>query len=98
MRDAGFTFALAAHAYSALDSYIYGFAMQERDLPFDTPDEVAQLAQVMLAQFPADTYPHLAAFTSEHILQPGYDFGAEFEFGLELILEGLSRAVAAPAP
>jgi AcrR family transcriptional regulator len=83
---------LAAHAYAALDSYIYGFALQERGLPFDTPEETAALAQVMLAQFPADTYPHLAEFTFGHVLQPGYDFGSEYEYGLGLILDGLEKA------
>ena len=92
LRDAGFSLELAAHAYSALDSYLYGFALQERGLPFDTPEETAALAQVMLAQFPADEYPHLAEFTFGHVLQPGYDFGSEYEFGLDLILDGLERA------
>ena len=92
LRDAGFSLELAAHAYAALDSYIYGFALQERGLPFDTAEETAALAQVMLAQFPADTYPHLAEFTFGHILQPGYDFGSEYEYGLGLILDGLEKA------
>ena len=89
LRQAGFSLELAAHAYSALDSYIYGFALQERGLPFDTPQETAALAQVMLARFPADQYPHLAEFTFGHVMQPGYDFGHEYEFGLDLILDGL---------
>ncbi len=46
---------------------------------------------MMLAQFPADEYPHLTEFTTEHVLQPGYDYGDEFEFGLDLILDGLER-------
>ena len=92
LRDAGFSLELAAHAYAALDSYIYGFALQERGLPFDTPQETAALAQVMLARFPVDEYPHLAEFTFEHVMQPGYDFGNEYEFGLDLILDGLERA------
>jgi AcrR family transcriptional regulator len=92
LRDAGFSLELAAHAYSALDSYIYGFALQERDLPFNTPPESAALAHVMLARFNADQYPHLAEFTLEHVLQPGYDYGNEYEFGLDLILDGLERA------
>ena len=92
LRNAGFSLELAAHAYAALDSYIYGFALQERGLPFDTPEETAALAQVMLAQFPADTYPHLAEFTFGHVLQPGYDFGSEYEYGLGLILDGLEKA------
>ena len=95
LRNAGFSLALTAHAYSVLDSYIYGFAMQERGLPFDTPQEAARLAQVMVAQFPADTYPHLAEFTFQHVLRPGYDFGREYEYGLDLILDGLERAFLA---
>jgi AcrR family transcriptional regulator len=96
LRAAGFSLELAAHAYAVLDSYIYGFALQERGLPFDTPEETAQLAQVMVAQFPADTYPHLAEFTFGHILKPGYDFGDEYGFGLDLILDGLERASTPP--
>jgi AcrR family transcriptional regulator len=92
LREAGFSLELAAHAYAALDSYIYGFALQERGLPFDTPQETAALAQVMLARFPADQYPHLAEFTFGHVMQPGYDYGDEYEFGLDLILDGLERA------
>ncbi|HSK55967.1 MAG TPA: TetR/AcrR family transcriptional regulator C-terminal domain-containing protein [Jiangellales bacterium] len=90
---AGFSLELAAHAYSVLDSYIYGFALQERGLPFDTPEEGAELAQVMVEQFPADEYPHLARFTFGHVLQPGYDYGSEYEYGLDLVLDGLERAL-----
>jgi AcrR family transcriptional regulator len=95
LRAAGFSVALAAHAFSALDAYTYGFALQEAALPFDTGEETAELAQAILAQFPADEYPHLAELTAEHVLQPGYDYGNEFVFGLDLILDGLERARAA---
>jgi AcrR family transcriptional regulator len=95
LRSAGFSLALAAHAYAALDSYIYGFALQEASLPFDTGAETAELAQAMLAQFPAEQYPHLAEFTFAHVMQPGYDFGSEYEYGLDLILDGLDRALRA---
>jgi AcrR family transcriptional regulator len=97
LRQAGFSLGLTAHAYSALDSYIYGFALQERGLPFDTPQQTAALAQVMLARFPAGQYPHLAEFTFGHVMQPGYDFGHEYEFGLDLILDGLEGARRAAA-
>jgi AcrR family transcriptional regulator len=93
LRNARFPVELAAHAYSALDSYIYGFALQERGLPFDTPGETSELAQAMMAQFPAGEYPHLAELTVEHVLQPGYDYGSEYEFGLDLIIDGLDRAM-----
>jgi hypothetical protein len=49
----------------------------------------------MLAQFPADQYPYLAEFTFEHVLQPGYDYGSEYEYGLDLILDGLDSALRA---
>jgi AcrR family transcriptional regulator len=91
LRDAGFPVELAAHAFSLLDSYIYGFALQERSLPFSTPEETAAVAEAMLAPFPADAYPYLAELTTQHVLQPGYDRGNEFEFGLDLILDGLER-------
>ncbi len=100
LRQAGFPVALAAHAFSVLDSYIYGFALQEASLPFDTGQETADLAQVIMARFTPDEYPHLAELTLEHVLQPDYDHGDEFEFGLDLILDGLERArdTAQPAP
>ena len=95
LRNAGFPVELAAHAYSLLDSYIYGFALQEASLPFHTPEETAEVAQEIMAAFPADDYPHLAEIATEHALQPGYDYGDEFLYGLDLILDGLARARAA---
>jgi AcrR family transcriptional regulator len=92
LRGAGFTVALAAHAFSAIDSYLYGFAVQELNLPFHTPDETAAMAASFLDQFPADQFPHLAELTTQHVLQPGYDHGDEFDFGFDLILDGLERA------
>jgi AcrR family transcriptional regulator len=92
LRQAGFSIELTAHAYSVLDSYIYGFALQERSLPFDTAEQTAEMAQAFLAHFPADEYPHLAELTVQHVLQPGYDYGNEYAFGLDLILDGLERA------
>jgi AcrR family transcriptional regulator len=92
LRAAGFSVELTAHAFSALDSYIYGFALQQRSLPFETGEEAAEIAEMILARFPADEYPHLAELTVEHVLQPGYDYGDEFLFGLDLILDGLERA------
>jgi hypothetical protein len=61
------------------------------NLPFETSEEVADVAKTMLAPFPVSEYPNLVAFITEH-LQPGYDYGDEFEYGLDLILDGLQRA------
>jgi AcrR family transcriptional regulator len=92
LRQAGFSIPLTAHAFSVMDGYVYGFALQEASLPFDSPEQAAEVGQMMAARLTSADYPHLAEFTVEHVLQPGYDYGAEFEFGLDLILEGLERA------
>lgn len=91
LRRAGFSIQMTAHAYSLLDSYVYGFALQEASLPFDTPETLPEAGEALQAQFPTEGYPHLAELASEHIHQPGYDYGEEFEFGLDLILDSLER-------
>ena len=92
LRAGGFDMAMAAHAYSLLDSYIYGFALTKMNLPFETEEEVAEVAQGMLEPFAPDEYPNLVAFITEHAMQPGYDYADEFEYGLDLVLGGLERA------
>jgi AcrR family transcriptional regulator len=94
LRGAGFSVELTAHAFSVLDGYIYGFAMQQRSLPFDTLEEAQEVGRQMFARMPAGAYPHLTELTVQHILQPGYDYGDEFEYGLDLILDGLDRALS----
>jgi hypothetical protein len=92
LRTAGFSVRMAAHAFSLIDSYIYGFALQEATLPLgETEEETAEVAQMMMAQVPAEEFPNLTELTVEHILRPGYDYGEEFGFGLDLILGGLER-------
>jgi AcrR family transcriptional regulator len=93
LRAAGFSMELAAHGYSVLDSYVYGFALNEQSLPFDTSEDVAEVGASMLEQFPAEAYPHLSEFIREHALRLGYDYGKEFEFGLDLILDALERTL-----
>jgi len=92
LRRAGFSVALTAHAYSLLDSYIYGFALQEAGLPFGTGEEAAQVAQQISAQFGSGQYPHLAEMATEHVLRPDYEYGDEFVIGLDLIIDGLAAA------
>jgi AcrR family transcriptional regulator len=97
LREAGFSVEMTAHAYALLDSYVYGFALQEAAMPFNGPDSVADVTEPMMQQFPAGEYPHLVELATEHILQPGYDFGDEFEFGLNVILDALTRSIHDPA-
>ncbi len=94
LREAGFSIVLAAQASSVLDSYIYGFVLQERNLPATSMGST-KLAQVILARLATQDYPHVAEMTVEHVLQPGYDHDAEFEFGIDLILDGLGRVCRA---
>lgn len=93
-RAAGFSLALTAHAYALLDSYVYGFALQEAMLPMDGPAETADLADSIMAGFADGAYPHLTELAVEHVMAPGYSFSDEFDFGLGLILDGLARAEA----
>jgi AcrR family transcriptional regulator len=96
LRRAGFSVELTAHAYSLLDSYIYGFALGEAGLPFATGQEAAQVAQDIAAEFASGQYPYLTEIATEHVLKPGYDYGDEFEIGLDLLLDGLQAAPGAP--
>jgi len=91
LRAAGFSIELTAHAFSAIDSYVYGFALQEATLPFDTAEEAADVGKQMFDRMTAERYPHLTEFAAGHVLQPGYEYGAEFEYGLDLVLDGLER-------
>ncbi len=93
LRNEGFSIALAAHAYSVLDSYIYGFALQQASLPFQTSEEAVEVADGIRRQFQVDAYPHLMEIAVKHVLQPGYDYANEFVFGLDLILDGLERVL-----
>ncbi len=94
LRAGGFDIAMAAHAYSVLDSYIYGFALTKMNLPFQAEEEVGEVAETMLAPFPAGEYPYLLEILTDHVMLPGYDYGDEFEYGLDLILDGLERLAA----
>ena len=91
-RKAGFSIVMTAHAFSLIDSYIYGFVLQETNLPFDLGDDMGDLVDEIMPQLSPDEYPHLTELVMHHILQPGYDYGAEFDFGLDQILESLARA------
>jgi AcrR family transcriptional regulator len=94
-RRAGFSVAMAAHAFSLIDSYIYGFVLQEVNLPFDEGDDLEAVVESMMLPFSADEYPHLVELTTQHILKPGYSYGDEFEYGLGLLLDGLEAEAAA---
>ena len=91
LRGAGFSFKMAIHAYSVQDAYIYGFALQERDTAFETPDSAGEAAQRRAAMIGAlEDYPHLAEIARK-LPESGYDNTVEFTWGLDLILDGLEQ-------
>lgn len=93
LRRGGLSLEMTAHAYALLDAYVYGFALQEASLPATDGADLGELAETIMEPAPEGTYPHLEEFTVGHVLQPGYDFRAEFDFGLDLILDALDAMV-----
>jgi AcrR family transcriptional regulator len=95
LRNAGFTLVMAAHAISVIDAYIYGFALQQINIPLQSREQVAEVGENILGQL-GGQYPHLAEMITEHAMKPGYDYAEEFEFGLDLILDGLETGQIQP--
>jgi AcrR family transcriptional regulator len=99
LREAGFSVAMTARAYSIQDSFLYGFCLQERALPdFDDPAVSAAVAVRQLSQAEIAEAPYNAEMLTEHIAKGGYSLNAEFAFGLALILDGLEALLAQGAP
>jgi AcrR family transcriptional regulator len=96
-RRSGFSVEMTAHAFSLMDSYIYGFVLQEISLPFDDGDDLGDMIDTMLPPSMVDTYPYLAELASEFVLRPGYSYSDEFTFGLRLILDTLD-SLRSPGP
>ena len=91
LREAGFPFETAIHAYSVQDAYIYGFALQEKDLGFETPQSAGEAAQRRAETIGArDDYPYLVEVLAK-LPDTGYDNAVEFAWGFDLILDGLDR-------
>ncbi len=89
-REGGFSVPLAAHAVSTVDSYVHGFVLQEVNLPFRDESELAAMTTAIMETFPASEFPYLFELTVEHVLQPGYDYGKEFDTGLAVVLNGVA--------
>jgi AcrR family transcriptional regulator len=97
LRQGGFSVEMAVQAYSVQDAYIYGFALQERTLAFGTRDEFAQTARKRVKEVEtrvddaARLYPYLAEVVGGYVAKHGYNAAEAFEFGLDVILDGLER-------
>jgi AcrR family transcriptional regulator len=93
LRGAGFSIELADDAWNAMDSHIYGFTLQELNFPFE-PQQIPEAAATYLPQLPPGQFPHLTEL-AVHVMEGSYDGVPEFTFGLDLILDGLERILAA---
>jgi AcrR family transcriptional regulator len=93
LRAAGFSIEMSVHAYSVQDAYIYGFALQESDMASETPEDFAAEAQRQMRDYEAmlGDFPHLVEVVGGYVAKAGYDYDAEFLFGLDVILDGLER-------
>jgi AcrR family transcriptional regulator len=90
LRRAGFSLALAARAFSLIDAYVYGFCRQSLNMASSGEHSQELRAEDFQAQLPPDSFPHLAAMT-ELAMKEGYDEEADFDFGINLILDGLEK-------
>ena len=91
LRRSGFSVELAVHAFSAIDSYIYGFGRQQLNMAAGE-GTAEESAEAILSAISADEFPYLAEVITDFMLTVGYDESADFDFGLGLILDGLERA------
>ena len=89
LREAGFSRELTYHAYHVLQGHVTGFTLQEVNFPYDR-EELERMVATFLREFPADEYPDLADHIRQHI-EPSDEHEGAFEFGLDLILDGLER-------
>ena len=70
-----------------------GFALQQRAMASETPQDFAAEAGRQMDEYAtalAD-FPHLVEVVGGYIAEAGYDYDAEFRFGLDLILDGLEK-------
>lgn len=93
LRTAGFSLPLTAHAFVALDAYVYGFVLQETSLPFEPDREHHESIQAQAQEAPLEDFPHVREMTLQHFSAEGFRFGDQFPFGLDLVLDGLARAL-----
>lgn len=93
LRGAGFGPELTYRGYHALDSHILGFTLWQlgHSAGAAAVEDVDAFVEEFLRSLPASAFPHLAEHIHQH-LRDGIDGASEFEFGLDLILDGLKRA------
>jgi AcrR family transcriptional regulator len=92
LRKAGFSADTTYHAYHVLDGFIFGFSLWETSHTYtaeQVTDFVAKFAQVITP----DQYPYVHEHGQQHMNEGPHRDVSAFEFGLDLILDGLKRAL-----
>jgi len=89
LREAGLSKDLTYHAFHIVESHILGFTLQQLNFPYQE-EELAGVAATFIEQLPADEYPDFVEHVMQH-LEPSHGDEGGFEFGLDLILDGLER-------
>lgn len=89
LREAGFSWAMADHAWNTLDAYTYGFTMQRLTFPIE-PEHYASAASEFLPLIPAERYPYMNGL-AEEVIGGRHDGLQHLELGLDLLLDGLER-------
>ncbi|MFC6150023.1 MULTISPECIES: TetR/AcrR family transcriptional regulator C-terminal domain-containing protein [Mumia] len=97
LRQGGFSVVLAAHAFALLDAQLFGQVVQEINLPFSDGDGAADVAGEFLGDVAPHDLPYLTEIAVEHVMKPGYAFGDEYAYGLDLILDALEQRRLAEA-
>jgi AcrR family transcriptional regulator len=91
LREDGFSVPQAAHAFSVIDAYVYGFVLTETSLPFGKDESAGDYVDSLGDALPPDRYPFLAELVHEQVAGRDYRYGDEFGAGLELVLDGVER-------
>ena len=94
LREAGFSYPMADHAWNAIDCYVYGFTLQKLNFPFK-PSEYAQMAEAFLPMIPVSQYPYLHGLSLQ-VVKGEHDGIQQLELGLDLILDGLEKMLISP--
>ena len=94
LREGGFSYPMADYAWNTLDAFIYGFTLHRLNFPFD-PSEFAPAARQFLPMIPPEQFPYLNGMSQE-IIAGRHDGLQPFELGLDLLLDGFERLLAAP--
>ena len=89
LREAGFSYPMADHAWTALDAFTYGFTLQKANFPLD-PSAYAPAAQQFLPLIPVESFPYLNGMSQE-VIAGRHDGLHQLDLGLELLLDGLER-------